>query len=519
MKLTSSLKTYLWIALMLFAGSLKAVDFTSWMEDPNDPIYAPYPNAVMINKDDYFPSVIFSADQFDGNGAAVFYKMWHQGDTGIALSYSNDGENWTLQGIVVPDDNAFHASVIYDKGGFGGGSYHYKMWYWTGSPSFTPPGLAIKFTQSMDGVTWTTPADTAQDSTSFLADITQAGSFFYQFYGFGQVLYNPNATSDPSNPYTFSYVAFFDSSAAEQPPQTTEEAVGLAYSSDGLFWTRFGTEPVLIPSGNTADWDGLYAYRASVIILDGIYHMFYSGSNSNATLQYAHGIGHATSTDGLVWVKDPNNPIFSIDDPGETWRDGRTLAPWVVIGPACPGSSGSNFFQMWFSGGQNDNVAETFLTLAIGYATIPCPTIRPMPPSNFIGFLKKRDLQNIIRFGRLISSGIKIYTQGAFDKRHANHIPGRGKFLLTAKWNASPSPNVDLYRIYKDNRLVASIPASDPHSYKAFVKSRQEAKEYQISAVTSDNQESILVPIKIINKTEKHIKDEKHQNKTGKTHS
>jgi hypothetical protein len=336
---------------------LIALPARSWTEFPHDPIYAPYP--VSSLPDDYFPSVIFSNKKFDRNGDRVRYKMWHQGDTGIALSYSNDGIHWSLQGIVIFDVYAYHPTVIYDKNGFGGGPYHYKMWYWTGDISFFPPHLAIKFSQSMDGVTWTTPVATTQGATSFLADITQEGSPFYQFYGFGTVLYNASATSMAGEPYTFPYVAFFDSSAAHQGEQTTQEAVGLAYSTDGISWTRFGSQPVLIPSGSTSDWDGLYAYRASVIKLKGIYHMFYSGSNDEINdFGYAHGIGHATSSDGINWTKDSCNPIFSTDDPGEAWRSGRTLAPSAVVF--------ANRFGMWFSGGTNSG--SDFASAEIGYA-------------------------------------------------------------------------------------------------------------------------------------------------------
>jgi len=374
-----------WIA-SLFLGMSVSLSMvlsaaTDWVEFPGDPIYSPYPSSSL--REDYFPFVIFNQNQFDGHGAGVLYKMWHQGPNGIALSYSNDGANWTLEGQVVLDPSIapripLHASVIYDSTGFGGTPYFYKMWYWTGVVSFVPPNLAIKFTQSADGVTWTTPVITTQDTTSFLANVGLPGQPFYQFYGFGTVLYNPSATSIPGQPLTFPYAAYFDSSAAERGSQTTEEAVALAYSSDGLFWTRYGSEPVLLPSGSTADWDGKYTYRASVFLLNGVYQMYFSGSskinNPNHSFAYTFGIGSATSSDGINWVQDPNNPIFTINDPGEAWRSGRTLAPSVVIGAPIQGNCPcclSPQLQMWFSGGLNNG--GNFLTIAIGYATLTLP--------------------------------------------------------------------------------------------------------------------------------------------------
>lgn len=351
---------------IVISTSIHASFFTSWKEFPTDPIYGPFISSSL--PDDYFPFVIFNNHKFNSHGDAVFYKMWHQGPNGIALSYSDDGIHWTLKGEVIIDPNtAFHPTVIYSKKGFSGGIYHYQLWYWTGNASPTPPALAIKFAQSFDGVSWTGPVATTQDATFFLSDVTAASTPFHQMYGFGQVIYNNSATSIPGQPFTFPYIAFFDSSAAELPPFTSQEAVGLAYSSDGIHWIRFGINAVLIPSGDVADWDGKYAFRAAVIKLDNIYHMFYSGSNglSDIGLAYAHGIGHASSIDGITWTKDSNNPIF-ITTQGIPWRINHVLAPTVIIAPC--------LLQMWFSGGDSE-ISGGPDDKKIGYATLPNPII------------------------------------------------------------------------------------------------------------------------------------------------
>jgi len=102
--------------------------------------------------------------------------------------------------------------------------------------------------------------------------------------------------------------------------------------------------------------------------------MFYSGSsetnNPNSSFAYTFGIGHATSTDGINWTTDPDNPIFTINDPGEEWRNGRTLAPSVVISQDSTDCKGNRtvILQMWFSGGTNNG--GSFLTINIGYATL-----------------------------------------------------------------------------------------------------------------------------------------------------
>jgi hypothetical protein len=326
--------------------------------------------------------VIYNANKFDGHGDAILYKMWSQGplvsgNPSLSLSYSNDGIHWTLQSppVIIDPSGAYHASVIYDKNGFGNSGVFYKMWYWTGNPGMIPPALEIKYAESIDGVTWTTPVATTQDTIAFLASESPPGpgSPFYQLYGFGTVIYNSNATSMPGAPFSYPYVAFFDASSAGIAPTTYEEEVGLAFSQDGLFWTRYGIAPVLIPSGNVADWDGLYAYRASVLTINGVMHMFFSGSNNDSTLQYGLGIGHASSTDGIHWTQDPGNPIFFVTNPGEAWRSGRTFTPSVVAGPPCLNNPSFPQLQMWFSGGTNDLVGGTFASAAIGYATMHCP--------------------------------------------------------------------------------------------------------------------------------------------------
>ena len=110
--------------------------------------------------------------------------------------------------------------------------------------------------------------------------------FFYHLYGPGFVIYNPSATRIAGQPYTFDYVMFFDTASEGFGPGISVEQIGLAYSIDGISWTRYGTQPILIPSGNTAtDWDATHYFRPSIISSQGTYHMFFSGSINMTLLQ------------------------------------------------------------------------------------------------------------------------------------------------------------------------------------------------------------------------------------------
>jgi hypothetical protein len=383
------MKTHALIRLILFAcfvslaASLSASFWTDWTEDPAAPIYNPFSGQTL--PEDYWPYVVFDQNKFNGDGDPVFYKMWHQGanaNGSIALSYSNDGVNWTLKGetnlspAIDPTRTAGHAVVLYDKNGFGVGGKPYRIWYWTLTPSSSNVGV-IQFSQSSDGLTWDPPQPITQNPASPLVDSTTF--FFFQLYGPGFVIYNPTATSIPGRPYTFPYVMFYDIATSDQSSMTLPaEGIGLAYSNDGIFWTRFGSQPVLIPPGaTTGAWDGTHMYRPSIIKDQGVYHMFYSGSNQfidpATTVVYAHGLGHASSTDGINWTRDPDNPIFIYSD-GVAWRNSRSYTPFVLFKPFCTLQSCFSPAKMWFTGGTG-TVAG--IDQGIGYATLPCPPIIP----------------------------------------------------------------------------------------------------------------------------------------------
>lgn len=79
-----------------------------------------------------------------------------------------------------------------------------------------------------------------------------------------------------------------------------------AYSEDGIDWD-INPKPVLEP-GPAGSWDDLRTETPTVIKVGDTYHMYYSGCPSPCI---TYEIGHATSTDGTHWVKDPQNPVVT----------------------------------------------------------------------------------------------------------------------------------------------------------------------------------------------------------------
>lgn len=76
-----------------------------------------------------------------------------------------------------------------------------------------------------------------------------------------------------------------------------------------------------------------------------------------------------------------------------------------------------------------------------------------------------------------------------------NRFLNKIHYKLEARWDPSPSPDVYLYRIYKNGRLVKEIPSNGPLKFSVCLKSYQEAKKYKLVAVNTNNMES--TPIRL----------------------
>lgn len=107
-------------------------------------------------------------------------------------------------------------------------------------------------------------------------------------------------------------------------------------------------------------WDGGALGSASVIKVDGVYHLYYEAwgelSEKGAKEEYdTLQIGHAVSLDGAHWAKDPANPIVRKGAQGEWDHDG-TWDPFVI--------HEDGQFKMWYGGNAGKGGG-------IGYAVSP----------------------------------------------------------------------------------------------------------------------------------------------------
>ena len=127
--------------------------------------------------------------------------------------------------------------------------------------------------------------------------------------------------------------------------------IGHATSPDGISWTKDTNNPVL-DVGQEGDWDDKYISVNEVLVIDSIFHMWYT------ELHYgnpSYCIGHATSPDGVTWTKDTNNPVLEKGEVG-AWDDVFVYASSVKY-------DGSEY-HMWY-GGWDATVSQ------VGHATSP----------------------------------------------------------------------------------------------------------------------------------------------------
>ena len=102
-------------------------------------------------------------------------------------------------------------------------------------------------------------------------------------------------------------------------------------------WKEYANNPIIKP-GKEGEWDCWAVMSMSVVKVGDTFHLYYEGGLTGCgDLQ----VGHATSIDGLQWVKDPANPILRPGKPGE-WDDGATWDPFVLYE--------DGVFKMWYGG-------------------------------------------------------------------------------------------------------------------------------------------------------------------------
>lgn len=215
------------------------------------------------------------------------YLMWFKGLANDGISYifcatSVNGFNWELilDGPVLKpgelgtwDCAATDCPVVIKEKGL------YRMYYsgWVNQNGSWNVGTAT----SEDGKIWT-----KHDSPIILGDST-AWDFKI----------SPHSIFKKDNKYYLFYSG---------KKKLLDHRIGIAISADGINWTKYKYNPVLVPSQY---WEGSGVYFPSIIYEKDQYKMIYSNSSTESK-----SFGFAYSVDGLNWQKFNSNPVFSLSN-------------------------------------------------------------------------------------------------------------------------------------------------------------------------------------------------------------
>ncbi len=251
----------------------------------NQPIFIDYlANPVFtIVQNPSYPNSVSEAKILFENG---IYKMWYLSGYNSArgniwYAESNDGIHWNNKlnhPVLCPDSIG-----AWDNLTVGGGTVIkddgiYKMYFNGVNSPFgqSQIGLAI----STDGIVWSKyfypvlKADSLQNFHLGTESVIKFNGTYYMYY-----------QSSPINNYN-------------------SVVINLATSTDGLIWTNYNKNPILIP---TLSWEGSGISYPSVINDEKQFLMIYQTMRRNA-------FGIAYSSDGINWTKKYQNPVFTKND-------------------------------------------------------------------------------------------------------------------------------------------------------------------------------------------------------------
>jgi predicted GH43/DUF377 family glycosyl hydrolase len=233
------------------------------------------------------------------------YKIWYHGlgrigsdpwKVYVLYSESIDGINWTKfpNPVMYPGYNSSWDSKAVSPGAVIKENGIYKMYYCGYSDEYD--NWHVGYATSVDGINWEKypqPIITGTygwEHQLVVSSVVKKDNLYYLYYT-GRNL--------------------------------PEYKIGVATSSDGINWTKYPGNPILI---NDKPWEMNGILEASVVISAGTLKMVYMNSGSS-------GFGTATSVDGLNWVKSQDNPFFTNANTSNGWAAVKISYPYMLQVP------------------------------------------------------------------------------------------------------------------------------------------------------------------------------------------
>lgn len=273
----------------------------NWQDYQNNPILAPS-GSYWDFQGVHQPKILYENNQ---------YKMWFNGlangsASNVGYAVSSNGINWTRpfnNPVLSPGNYSSWDALATIAGAIIHETNGYKMYYvgWSNQNGNWHIGLAT----SIDGISWTKYPNPVMYGTSgweyqiIPASILKIDNTYYLYYhGRNYPSYN----------------------------------IGLAFSNDGISWTKYSQNPILSP---TASWEGTGVFHPGIIRENGIFKMVYMNSVGTA-------FGFATSSDGKSWTKQSNQPFFKKENTYNNWANGSIAYPCYI--------KVSNEYRIYYSG-------------------------------------------------------------------------------------------------------------------------------------------------------------------------
>jgi predicted GH43/DUF377 family glycosyl hydrolase len=371
-------------------GYATSMDRINWTKSPLNPVLDLGSTGEWDDTQLYFPNVIYDGQK---------YILWYSGYNGttwrVGYATTQDEDGWIkyLTNPVVDlgpptswdEDYVAHPSVYYD-----GVTYH--MWY-SGESTINN---RIGYANSTDGITWIKypnpvvdlgPSSSWDDYHTYSPTVLYDGALFHMWYsGFDGSIWrigyanssdgiswtkHPTPVVDLGSPTSwddervYSPTVIFDGITYHMwyaGYDGSNYRMGYATSSNGIDWTRSGANPVFdVGTGGT--WDDTRVFGPTVIYLENVYHMWYTGFDGSINK-----IGYASSADGTTWTRSVLNPILDLGSLN-SWEELHVHSPSVEYD--------GNTLHMWYSG-------ENATNARIGYAKYEIDWIKLSPYSEVL---------------------------------------------------------------------------------------------------------------------------------------
>jgi predicted GH43/DUF377 family glycosyl hydrolase len=173
--------------------------------------------------------------------------------------------------------------------------------------------------------------------------------------------------------------------------------IGYGTSVDGRVWEMHPGNPVLVPD---RWYDAYEVANASVVIVDGIYHMWYSGQD----MDQDNRISHATSENGIDWDKNPANPVMDLGPP-DSLDSHEVMHPFVLYEEP--------LFRMWYNGhdGSTQRILQATSLDGVEWARSSIPALEPGDWDPFLGMM------SVLRYD---GSYYMFYTGGVVDEEQVD---------------------------------------------------------------------------------------------------